>query len=87
MSVVRLTDVDEGQHHEDEDLQRDDQDVEDRPAQTEDEGKAHPADARRVARGRGEPRARGGFVVDPRRDGPRIDPRAISLTLFTKATR
>ena len=31
MRVVRLADVDQGQHHEDESLERDDQDVEHRP--------------------------------------------------------
>ena len=34
MAFVRLTDVHQGQHHEDEGLQGDDHDVEDRPSGT-----------------------------------------------------
>src|SRR3990167_7612181 len=48
--VVGLADVDEGQHHEDEGLQADDQDVEDRPGSAGD-------DVQREQRGLHEPLA------------------------------
>ena len=40
--LVGLADVHQGQHHEDEGLQRDDQDVEDRPAQAGQEVQSEP---------------------------------------------
>src|SRR5258705_13468764 len=46
MALVRHLDVDDGEHHEDVGLQQDDQDVEDGPAQPEDDGKERTYDAR-----------------------------------------
>ena len=47
MALVRHLDVHDGEHHEDVGLQRDDQDVEDRPAQPEEDREDRPDDARR----------------------------------------